>query len=211
MAFPTTSLTNNQVHKEGNRAFVYDSTLGVWDQVRETDRTENKILTGKIGTGVTGFTGIKEIDHWRLTTDFSGGANPITANLERVDDAVFSKIGTGMSVSSGIWTFPSTGIWLVRATGSWKSTSSDSDYAGLDIRASQTGSGGTFVLISETYTGITTTNHYANTVAEAILDVTNTTNVQITFSAGVNTSDSVTQGNTVRTETGFMFIRIGDT
>ena len=39
MAFPTSSLTNNQVHKEGNRSFVYDSTLGVWDQVRETDTT----------------------------------------------------------------------------------------------------------------------------------------------------------------------------
>ena len=53
MAFPTSSLTNNQVHKEGNRAFVYDSALGVWDQVRETDRTENKILQGEIGAGVT--------------------------------------------------------------------------------------------------------------------------------------------------------------
>lgn len=52
MAFPT-SPSNNQVHKEGNRAFVYDSTLGVWDQVRETDRTENKILSGEIGSGVT--------------------------------------------------------------------------------------------------------------------------------------------------------------
>ena len=48
MAFPTSGLTNNQVHKEGNRAFVYDSALGVWDQVRETDRTENEILSGTI-------------------------------------------------------------------------------------------------------------------------------------------------------------------
>ena len=38
MAFPT-SPSNNQVHKEGNRSFVYDSTLGTWDQVRETNRT----------------------------------------------------------------------------------------------------------------------------------------------------------------------------
>ena len=38
MAFPT-SPSNNQVHKEGNRAFVYDSTLGTWDQVKESDRT----------------------------------------------------------------------------------------------------------------------------------------------------------------------------
>ena len=41
MAFPTTSLVNNQVHKEGNRAWVYDSTVGVWDQVREVDNSPN--------------------------------------------------------------------------------------------------------------------------------------------------------------------------
>ena len=46
MAFPATP-SNNQVHKEGNRAFVYDSALGTWDQVRETDRgaTHNNITT----------------------------------------------------------------------------------------------------------------------------------------------------------------------
>ena len=54
MAFPT-SPSNNQVHKEGNRAFVYDSTLGVWDQVRETDSTvyPNQLSTAEIGSGVT--------------------------------------------------------------------------------------------------------------------------------------------------------------
>ena len=36
MAFPT-SPSNNQVHKEGNRAFVYDSALGVWDQVAQQE------------------------------------------------------------------------------------------------------------------------------------------------------------------------------
>jgi hypothetical protein len=38
MAFPA-SPSNNQVHKEGNRSFVYDSTLGVWDQIKEIDRS----------------------------------------------------------------------------------------------------------------------------------------------------------------------------
>ena len=47
MAFPA-SPSNNQVHKEGNRSFVYDSTLGVWDQVRETDITDGKNLYGEI-------------------------------------------------------------------------------------------------------------------------------------------------------------------
>ena len=43
MAFPT-SPSNNQVHKEGNRAFVYDSALGVWDHVREADRGVSETL-----------------------------------------------------------------------------------------------------------------------------------------------------------------------
>ena len=38
MAFPT-SPSNNQVHKEGNRSFVYDSALGVWDKVKEIDKS----------------------------------------------------------------------------------------------------------------------------------------------------------------------------
>ena len=57
MAFPT-SPSNNQVHKEGTRSFVYDSTLGVWDQIKETDRFNRTGLldsdeVGVIGSGVT--------------------------------------------------------------------------------------------------------------------------------------------------------------
>ena len=56
MPFPT-SPSNNDVHKIGNRAFVYDSTLGTWDQVREVERTENNLLSGEIGGAVTGTIG----------------------------------------------------------------------------------------------------------------------------------------------------------
>ena len=59
--------------------------------------------------------GITEADQWRLTAGFNANSDPISSNLERVDDATSEKIGTGMAVSSGIWTFPSTGLWLVRA------------------------------------------------------------------------------------------------
>jgi len=113
MAFPTSSLTNNQVHKEGNRAFVYDSALGVWDQVRETDRTENKILSGEIGAGVTGFTGIKSHHKWYLPTQYYGTAQ---VNLGSSSNPATQSwaVGGVMSVnSSGQWTFPSTGYWYI--------------------------------------------------------------------------------------------------
>ena len=57
--------------------------------------------------------GITEADQWRVTSNFQGDADPLSANLERVDTGGWGKLGTGMSVSSGTWTFPSTGIWKI--------------------------------------------------------------------------------------------------
>ena len=59
MAFPT-SPSNNQVHRESgsNRTFVYDSTLGVWDQVKEA-QSDISNIAGHISNEVTGFAGIR--------------------------------------------------------------------------------------------------------------------------------------------------------
>jgi len=62
---------------------------------------------------LSGVGGLSEVDQWRLTTNFSGTQTVITSNLERVDNASFSVLGTGMTESSGIFTFPSTGKYLV--------------------------------------------------------------------------------------------------
>ena len=59
--------------------------------------------------------GLQEADNWRLTTGFNGAASPITSNWERSDNLV-GHLGTGMSESSGIFSFPSTGIWYVEFT-----------------------------------------------------------------------------------------------
>ena len=52
------------------------------------------------------------MDQWRLTTSFTSSGLPITSNLER-NDTNFAYVGTGMSESSGVFTFPSTGIYLI--------------------------------------------------------------------------------------------------
>ena len=59
--------------------------------------------------------GITEAYQWRLTADKTDNSD-ITANLER-NDTNFSVIGSGMSESSGIFTFPQTGIYLITAQG----------------------------------------------------------------------------------------------
>ena len=70
-------------------------------------------------------TGITEADQWRLTANKTDSSD-ITANLERNDSTGFGYIGTGMTESSGIFSFPSTGIYLVETTGSFEAIPDDS-------------------------------------------------------------------------------------
>ena len=59
--------------------------------------------------------GITECDQWRMTaeTAMGSGSSYITANWERNDSTVFEKMGTGLSESSGVFSFPSTGKYLI--------------------------------------------------------------------------------------------------
>src|SRR5210317_422159 len=74
----------------------------------------NATLTG-IGTATTN--GITETDQWRVTANFSNSGNGVdedtTSNWERADTSDFEKIGTGLTESSGIFSFPSTGKYLI--------------------------------------------------------------------------------------------------
>ena len=55
----------------------------------------------------------KMADEWRVTANFTtNNANIITTNWARNNNR-FSKIGTGMSESSGIFTFPETGVYKI--------------------------------------------------------------------------------------------------
>jgi hypothetical protein len=83
-------------------------TGGLADAAISTAKIADDAVTAAKATGI----GITEADMWRYTADTTGDAEPITSNLERVD-TVFDKIGTGMSESSGIFSFPSTGIYEV--------------------------------------------------------------------------------------------------
>ena len=69
------------------------------------------------GTWVAPAGGITEVDMWVLDTSFTGDAQPITSNIVRADLTGFeeTKMGTGMTFSSGVFTFPSTGYWIVQS------------------------------------------------------------------------------------------------
>lgn len=162
------------------------------------------------GSGVTANSfGLAEADMWRLTANLSTSGNSnteITSNLERVDDGSFGYIGTGMTESSGVFTFPSTGIYQVMVTASFFG-GLDTTFSGVQILVTTDNS--TYDVAGNAYDS-EANGWYGNTVNFALVDVTDTSNVKVKFRARHQNSGRI-EGSTDVTHTGFMFVRLGDT
>ena len=80
--------------------------------------------------------GITMVDHWRLSADTADGAEAVITNWNQVSTANHQpgRIGSSMSVSSGVFTFPSTGWYYVHYSHDFR-TSSDVNwvYMGLEL------------------------------------------------------------------------------
>jgi hypothetical protein len=151
---------------------------------------------------------ISEADMFRLTSDTSNGANAdITANLERVDDATFSKIGTGMTESSGIFTFPSTGLYQVICNPSVIAVSDNE--AGVITNVSSN-SGGAFDECAVATGGGGGSAYDMNSVYSCVfVNVTNASTFQVKFTTSGFGGSSRVQGDTNRNRTSFSFIKLG--
>ena len=153
--------------------------------------------------------GITMVDQWRITSDHSGVAD-ITANWERNDNSEYGSIGTGMSESSGIFTFPSTGIYRVDANATLYVTGGGSDYVQVQIKATTDNS--SYSASSIAYGFADGENKYSNMAIVSIIDVTNTTNVKIKLSLTQNESNTPKlAGSTSINRTYLTFTRLGDT
>jgi hypothetical protein len=155
--------------------------------------------------------GITEADQWRLTTDFTG-SSVLTANLERVDNAGFGKIGTGMTESSGIFTFPSTGVWLITFNVNFISTASIRQFSGRILTTTDNSS---YTHVSRNFTNTYnfSTEHHTSIETKIIFDCTNTTTHKVKFDVNIDgdSSSVTTDGNTDLNYTYMTFIRLGDT
>ena len=85
------------------------------------------------GANLTGLPagGITEADQWRIHTGVQFGNDTtviFTANWERADTGGYGKVGTGMSQSSGVFTFPSTGFWLITFNMRYGGATNDARY-----------------------------------------------------------------------------------
>ena len=163
------------------------------------------------GTGTTSYTaGITEIDQWRLSADLSittlNTLTNITANWER-NDTHFAQIGTGMTESSGVFTFPQTGIYLIMFQ--LNCQGSNMQYMGAYAEISPD-NGSSYYSRAENYDSGGQTGYFGANYCECIVDVTNASTYRAIFY--VSSSGAITtEGNSNAQRTGVTFIRLGDT
>ena len=155
--------------------------------------------------------GITHAQKWRLNTGFTGDADPITSNLEAVDSDGYGSLGSAMTVSSGIFTFPTTGIWLIQMTVQFHVNASSRTN---QLIINTTTDGSSFGQASKNDAGIahSQNSHTYNTgTNDFIFDVTNVSTHKVSFSTNVNDDSGTTAGETNVNRTHFTFIRLGDT
>jgi len=150
--------------------------------------------------------GITQADQWRITANHTSNGT-ISSNWERVDSSGFGYIGTGMSESSGVFTFPSTGFYAIRFTcqglavndsdninGFIQVTVNDADYASV-ARANFSSTAGEFNASSTEY----------------IFDVTSVSTHKARMRVDSIDSGSYAAGSTSESYTYVTFVRLGDT
>ena len=169
--------------------------------------TLRKTAASRIKTYVGG--GITMADQWRLVTDRASDEDPIgsSSTLERVDDASFGKIGTGMTNTSGIFSFPETGTYLVKAKGEGLQSSADDNNFDMEIMATIDNSSYDRTVFMRM--GFTSAPNTANVNGSCLVNVDNISNVKVKFKLGSSNSNTL-KGNTAYNRTFFTFIRLGD-
>ncbi len=171
------------------------------------DMLAGSIATSKLAEG-TNF-GITMLDQFRLTANLTANADPISSNLERIDDATFSKIGTGMTLSSGIYTFPTTGLYQVSVNADFQ-ISQDTTADCETLVSSNSGSSYDQTAVAR---GGEQSSSFANFTSnsQCFVNVTNASTFRVKFVlSGAASTDTRLQGSSTSNFTTFTFIRLGD-
>jgi len=153
---------------------------------------------------------IKEADMWRRNAEEDLSSNAVLANhWERADTDGATYIGTGLTESSGVFTFPSTGIYHIHYHFMFKATGE----AGFGVALQTTLDNGTYsdAADSREYTP-NVANMYASASGSFIFDVTSTSTHKFRFNGFVITGSAPNCiGSTDCQKSGFTVIRLGDT
>jgi len=207
----TTASTGNNPSSGGtahaNWAYL---AKGVADPIPSQSGQSGKFLTtngsalsfGDVSAGIT------MADQWRVHSNFNSSSTShlINSNWER-NDTHFAQIGTGMTQSSGVFTFPQTGIYLIMFQ--LNCQGSNMQYMGAYCEVSPD-NGSSYYRRAENYDSGGQTGYFGSTNYQLIVDVTNASLFKIRFRVA-SSGAITTEGHSDYQRTGVTFIRLGDT
>tara|TARA_Y100000592_G_C5445866_1_gene305990 strand:+ start:524 stop:1057 length:534 start_codon:yes stop_codon:yes gene_type:complete len=166
-------------------------------------------FTSGNGVAIDSYKGLM-VDIWRQTADRTGSATDyeLTSNWERVDDATIGLIGTGMSESSGIFTFPSTGIYKITfSVEAYNSSTTD----GVEAQIHATTDNSSYSQIIKRTISIRSSGDTEEGYAITTFDCTNTSTHKLKFIAADFKSSTVMNGSSTNSETYVIFEKLGAT
>ena len=182
---------------------------GLPDGVVDTDMLAANAVTAAKATGSA--KGITMTDTWRVNTNFSFGnaVTDITTNWEKADTNGSGFVGSGMTESSGIFTFPETGIYLIQFQTIQTNTAGASNlnsyiYTTLDNGTSY---GDASLSLGRNISA----NTYINTYQSFTFDVTDTSTHKCKFAVYGSTANGLLNGQTAKNGSAVFFTRLGDT
>jgi len=155
--------------------------------------------------------GITVADMYRLTANTSSGVDAvITANLERPDTGGFGNLGTGVTESSGVFSFPSTGFYLITINATIRIVNSDTT-ANLNLETT-VDNGSNYVIVARAQQGNQGSSaELGGNASTFIFDVTDTSTHKCRLLSDSIKSGSYLLGDTNENLTCISFIRLGDT
>jgi hypothetical protein len=148
------------------------------------------------------------VDEFRANADADYGNSTIFTFWER-SDTNFEKIGTGMTVSAGVFTFPTTGKYLLNSHIFGRRLSNDEEYIG-NIWELSTNGGSSYSITAAGWTNADSSNAHFSITVSKILDVTDVSTDQLYVRT--NSANAVKYfGDTNANRCTVQFIRLGDT
>ena len=186
-----------------------DSGGGTFELKAPASSSNTRVLTLPDVSNLT-LGGILEFDSWYHTSNKAGSTGVLDANLARNNFAgAASQIGTGMTESSGLFTFPRTGKYLVIFNGQYALNGSTNVVVYTQVT---TNNGTSFQNHARALDGNNGSGERSGSGSSfAFIDVTDTSQVKVRFNVGVIGGSDAVSGSTSFQTTTFTFIRVGDT
>ena len=153
--------------------------------------------------------GITMADNWRLSADDATDAaeTDLDTNWERVDATGHGTIGSAMTQSSGVFSFPVTGLYLIQFQLYQVASGGDSYGQGFIKHMDQANNTTKLANVVGTHFQ----NKWLSLYMSTLFDCQNLTNDRIQFFGGSGVNGQVIAGDTGMNRTSATFIRLGDT